>query len=90
MESKRAFRDRDQVFRRVAELLSEITNVPLENVHEDLTITNDFKLESVKFVELQVAIETEYGIDLDPIIIIELDRLGDIVDYIASVPPSEG
>lgn len=86
MESKRAVRDRDQVFRRVAELVTEIAHVPLESVHEDLTITDDLKLESVAFVELQVAIETDYGVELDPIVIVELDRLGDIVDYIASLP----
>jgi acyl carrier protein len=39
-------------------------------------------MESLKFVELQVAIEDEFDIELDPIHIVELNRLGDIIDYI--------
>jgi acyl carrier protein len=42
-------------------------------------------MESVAFVELQVAIEAEYDIEVDPIRVIELDRFGDVVAYIDSL-----
>ncbi len=39
-------------------------------------------MESVAFVEIQVAIQDEYDIELDPIRLIELDQFGAIVDHI--------
>ena len=34
------------------------------------------------FVELQVALEDDYGIELDAVEMVELNRLGAIVDYL--------
>lgn len=76
---------REEIRRRVAHLLHEVTGIPIENVREDTSIEDDLRMESVAFVELQVAIESEYGIEVDPIQVVELDRFGDVVDYIASL-----
>ena len=42
-------------------------------------------MESVAFVELQVAIEDEYAIEIDPIRIVELNEFGAIGDYVYSL-----
>lgn len=73
---------RDAVFRRVAELIHEIAGMPLEEITEEATIDGSLEMTSVVFVELQVTLEDELDILLDPIEIVELNRLGDIVDYI--------
>ena len=80
---------REEIRERVAQLLHEVAGVPLENVREDATIENDLHMESVAFVELQVAIEAEYDIEVDPIQVVELDRFGDVVDYIDSLVGAE-
>ncbi|HYD47676.1 MAG TPA: acyl carrier protein [Terriglobales bacterium] len=72
---------RDYVYRRVAQLLHEIVGTPLEDINEDITVDEDLQMTSVIFVELHVAIEEELDTELDPIEVVELNRLGDIVDY---------
>jgi len=49
---------------------------------EGATIDDELQMNSVAFVELQVAIEEEYSIQIDPIAVVELNRFGSIVDYI--------
>lgn len=83
---------RSTLFEYVAELLQRITNVPRSEAMEleDACLDNELLMESLKFVELQVAIEDEYDIELDPIHIVELNRLGDIIDYIHACIEARG
>ena len=73
---------RDAVRAHLIALLSEITRLPPAQIGEDATIDTDLHMESVAFAELQVTIEDEYDIEIDPIEVMELNRLGAIVDYI--------
>lgn len=66
----------------LASLFHEIGGVPLEEIHDDATIDGALNVTSVTFVEIQVAIEDTLDLLLDPIVIVELNRFGDIVDYI--------
>ena len=73
---------RTQVGERLACLINEITTIPRDQITYDATVDKELQMESVAFVELQVAIEDEYGIQIDPIRVVELNRFGAIVDYI--------
>ena len=73
---------RDQVREFISGLLHEIAGISREKIVEDATVENELRMESVAFVELQVSIEEEYDIELDPIEVVELNRLGAIVDYV--------
>ncbi len=75
---------RDDVKQRLTVLLNEIANVPTEQISEKATVDEELQMQSVAFVELQVAIEEEYDIQIDPIQIVELNEFGAIVDYIHS------
>ncbi len=66
---------------RLAALLHEIARVPLDRIVDGATI-DGLELESIDFVELQVALEDEYGIELDPIRVVELNELGAIAAYV--------
>jgi len=82
-------RDREQITAsairdRVLQLLHDIANLPPDSVSDDSSLDSDLRLESIAFVELQVAVEEEYDIQLDPIEIVELNRFSDIVNYIAA------
>ena len=74
--SREAVRDRLRI------LVHEIARVPLETITEDATIDQDMRMESVAFVELQVTLEDDYGIELDAVEVVELNRFGAIVDYV--------
>ena len=67
---------------RLGSLISEIAGVPSDRMSEGATIDDELQMNSVAFVELQVAIEEEYSIQIDPIAVVELNRFGSIVDYI--------
>jgi acyl carrier protein len=73
---------REGVRARVASLINEIAKVPLDQITEEATIDEQLQMQSVIFVELQVAIEEEYGIQVDLIHVVELNRFGPIVDYV--------
>jgi len=69
---------------RVVSLINEIAQIEPSKITEEATVDGDLQLNSVAFVELQVAIEEEYQIQIDPIQLIELNRFGAILDYVHS------
>jgi acyl carrier protein len=72
----------NSVKQRARELVHEITGLPLEEITDDASFDTTLVMESVQLVELQVALEEEFQTELDPIYIIELNRFGDIAEYI--------
>ncbi len=79
---KRTTPTREQVRDRLACLMNEIANVPTDKITDTATVDEELQMQSVAFVELQVAIEDEYEIQIDPIQVVELNEFGAIVDYI--------
>jgi acyl carrier protein len=73
---------REVVRERLRVLVHEITGVPLDIVTELATIDQELRMESVAFVELQVSLEEEYGIEIDAVLVVELNEFGPIVDYV--------
>lgn len=73
---------RYEVRERLTSLLYDIAGIPREQITDQATVDEDLRMESIAFVELQVAIEEEYGIQIDPIRVVELNEFGAIVDYI--------
>ena len=84
MESAPA-RQPEVVWNLIAATLAEL-GVPPEQIVREATIADDLGLESVAFVELQVTLEDELGIEIDPIRVVELNRLSAIVDYLCELP----
>ena len=82
MRSETPAPTRDQVAERLATLINEIAKIPLEQITETATVDEELQMQSVAFVELQVAIEEEYNIQIDPIQVVELNEFGAIVDYV--------
>lgn len=72
----------ETVRQRLVDLLHEIVDIPLEDITDDATIDGVLEMTSIAFVELQVALEGEYDVQLDPIEVVELNRFGDIARYV--------
>ena len=81
---------RAEVRERVARLVSEVLKIPQEQVSDTATVDNELQMQSISFVELQVAIEEAYDIQIDPIRIVELNAFGAIVDYIHQAAAETG
>ncbi len=73
---------RSQVEAQIVKLLGDIAGIDPAVITPSASIENELQLQSVQFVELQVALEDEYDIELDPIEIIERGRFDLIVDYV--------
>ena len=73
---------REQVRAHVVALLSEGIGIPKEQIGDGATLDNELRMKSVAFVELQVAIEEMFDVQLDPIHVVELNQLGAIIDYV--------
>lgn len=73
---------RESVRERLRQLVHEITGVELDAITDEASIDTELRMESVAFVELQVSLEEEFGIELDAIQVVELNRFGPIVDYV--------
>lgn len=84
------FPTRAEVRERLACLINEVANIPLDRITEDATVDDALQMQSVTFVELQVAIEDEYAIQIDPIEVVELNQFGAIVDYVCDVIRGQG
>jgi acyl carrier protein len=67
---------------RLATLIHEIAGVPLESISDAASVDQELQMSSLAFVELQVAIEDEYQIRIDPIQVVELNQFGAIADYV--------
>lgn len=72
----------DYVKQRARQLVHEISGLPLEVITEDASFDTTLVMESVQLVELQVALEEEFHTELDPLYMIELNRFGDIAEYV--------
>ncbi|MBX3026390.1 acyl carrier protein [bacterium] len=78
-------RKREDVWNLIASTL-ETLGVPADRITPGASLADDLGLESVAFVELQVTLEDELGIEIDPIQVVELNELSAIVDYLCGLP----
>ena len=71
-----------EVRQRLAFLLNEIAQIPAERITDSATVDEDLAMQSVVFVELLVALEDEYQIEIYPLNVVELNEFGRIADYV--------
>ena len=70
-------------------LLMEVAGISEASITASATIDSELRMESVAFVEIQVALEDEYDIQLDPIEVVERNEFGRIVDYVHALTLEE-
>lgn len=73
---------RQDVREHLKNLLIEVAGIGEDAIGDGAKIDGELRLESVAFVEIQVALEEEYDIQLDPIEVVERNEFSRIVDYI--------
>jgi acyl carrier protein len=73
---------RSEVKGRLVSLLNEIAGIPKERITATAAVDGDLQMASVVFVEVQIAVEEEFDITIDPLRIVELNEFRAIADYI--------
>jgi acyl carrier protein len=82
MQGKPSATTLPEVKERLVSLINEIAKIPRDRITDHATVDEELRMESISFVELQVAIEEEYGIQIDPVRVVELNEFGAIADYV--------
>ena len=70
------------VFEKVQKIISENLNVPLEKVTMDTHLVDDLGADSLDAVELIMALEEEYGMEVDDEAAQNMKYVRDLVNYI--------
>jgi acyl carrier protein len=73
---------REQIFARVAELLSEAFDLSPEQVRLDSHLIDDLDLDSIDAIDLVVGLEEETGLDVSESELRTIRVVGDIVDLV--------
>jgi acyl carrier protein len=74
--------NREELFKKVAEMISEKLNVPIEDIDEDSHIIEDLGADSLDAFDLVMIIEDEFGIKLEDDEIERMLTVKDILDLL--------
>ncbi len=70
------------VFNKVVEVMVDVANVDPDKVTMDSDLASDLELDSLDAVEIVMALEDEYGLELPDEDIEKFKTVGDIVEYV--------
>lgn len=70
------------MFERVAEIIANMLKVPLESLTQDTSFKQDIRADSFELMELVMALEEEYGVQILEEDLETFDTIGDIMDFI--------
>ncbi len=77
--------DREEVYERVCEVVSDVLGVRAEEIAPDSRFVQDLGAESIQSVELVAAFEEEFEIEMDEDVALQVQDVGSAVDFIADV-----
>ena len=80
--------DREQALSRIQEVVSKRLGVDKEKITEDASFTNDLGADSLDLVELVMAFEEEFDVQIPEEEVEKLQTVGTCVDYL--VEKAEG
>ena len=77
--------ERDQIYERVVELVRPLSKnrTAVENISEDTSILEDLQVNSARLVDLILAFEDEFNIEVDDDAADLVKTIGDAVDMLA-------
>ena len=69
---------------RVTEIIADQLGIAVEEVRPEHTFTDDLGADNLDFLELVMALEEEFNIDIDDESAEKLQSVEDVIDYIGS------
>ena len=75
--------EREEILRRVREVVSDVLNVAVDEIEEDSEFVADLGAESIQSLELMAAFEEEFDIEMDEEAALQVQSVGEAVDFIA-------
>ena len=81
--------ERDEILERVTKVLGNVLGVGSEEVNEDSSFVGDLGAESIQSLELVAAFEDEFDIEMDEDAALQVQTVGNAVDFIAQYLPGQ-
>jgi len=75
--------EKEEILRRVKEVVSDVLNVSNEEITEEAEFVSDLGAESIQSLELVAAFEEEFDIEMDEEAALQVQNVGDAVGFIA-------
>ena len=72
----------EEVKQTLRRLIAEVSQLDPATILDSSTLDEDIPIPSIAFVELQVAVEETYGIEVDPVEVVECNAFGNIAELI--------
>ena len=70
------------MFEKMKELIAEQLNCPAEEIKMESSFKEDLGADSLDLYEMVMALEDEYGIEIDTDELTELSTVGDFMEYL--------
>ena len=75
----------EEIFKKVADILHETFEVPLEDISRETRLMEDIDLDSIDAVDLIVKLQAQTEKKIDPEVFKAVRTVGDVVDAIAGL-----
>ncbi|ABS60735.1 acyl carrier protein [Fervidobacterium nodosum Rt17-B1] len=75
--------DREELFKKVAEIISEKLNVPIEDIDEDSHLIEDLGADSLDAFDLVMVFEDEFGVKIEDEEVEKILTVRNIVDLLS-------
>ncbi|MEG1981103.1 MAG: acyl carrier protein [Clostridia bacterium] len=75
----------DEILLKVKELISEQFGIDKDKITKDTSFIDDLSADSLDLVELIMAIEEEFDIEIEDTEVEVVKTVGDVVDYISAL-----
>lgn len=72
------------MFEKMAEMVAETLGVSVDEITEDTSFKDDLDADSLDLLDLVMALEDEYGIEISTDDAEMLKTIGDVISYLAS------
>lgn len=77
--------DRQEIFSKVAEILSDKLGVKQDQIKETSKLIDDLGADSLDLVDLVMALEEEFGVKIADDQLQKISTVKDVIDYIVKV-----
>jgi acyl carrier protein len=73
-----------EILEGLAEIIDEIAGVPADEVTPDKTFVDDLDIDSLSMVEIAVAAQDKFGVEIPDDQLKDLKTVQDVINYVAS------
>ena len=73
---------KDEILAGLSEIIDEIAGVPADEVTPDKTFVDDLDIDSLSMVEIAVAAQDKFGVEIPDDQLKDLKTVQDVIDYV--------